>query len=246
MQSGRYPYYAVRKDKSPGIYTTWKECEQQVVGFRSNEYKGFRMLEEAQSWLRAGGIMLHEDLPSHEKIRTVYDMDLPRLLRRVTTASTEKFDDVGGQSNMGTNGSTFIHVEDMELMLLRICALLHIGSPIYVPQPSDSKGGGLMFRYTVVLPENGRGLDLVVHGPAYADERSARQEVAFLMLERLLGATGYMIHDYNYRVMVRMQDPHESSSAETVAGLRERVRVLEEENAELVIQLSRFQEIFDG
>ncbi|QHO45030.1 Ribonuclease H [Arachis hypogaea] len=80
MQSERYPYYAVRKGKSPGIYTTWKECEQQVVGFRNNEYKGFRVLEEAQSWLREGGIMLHEDLPSHGKTRTVYDMDLPRLL----------------------------------------------------------------------------------------------------------------------------------------------------------------------
>ncbi|KAL4307244.1 hypothetical protein AHAS_Ahas16G0258900 [Arachis hypogaea] len=209
MQSGRYPYYAVRKGKSPGIYTTWKECEQQVVGFRNNEYKGFRVFEEAQSWLRAGESCF---------MTTFHRMEKHGLC---------------GQSNMGTNGSTFIHVEDMELMLLRICALLHIGSPIYVPQPPDSKGGGLMFRYTVVLPENGRGLDLVVYGPAYADERSDRQEVAFLMLEPVLGATGYKIHDYNYRVMVCMQDPHESSRAETVVGLRERVRVLEEENAEL-------------
>ncbi|XLS50485.1 hypothetical protein HN51_011162 [Arachis hypogaea] len=89
-------------------------------------------------------------------------MDLPRLLREVTIA-------LGGQSSIMTNGSTFIHVEDMELMLLRICALLHIGSPIYVPQPPDSRGG--------VLPKNGRRLDFVVYGPTYPDERSGVPDV---------------------------------------------------------------------
>ncbi|KAL4370440.1 hypothetical protein AHAS_Ahas06G0066000 [Arachis hypogaea] len=200
MQSERYPYYAVRKGKSPGIYTTWKECEQQVVGFRNNEYKGFRVLEEAQSWLREGGIMLHEDLPSHGKTRTVYDMDLPRLLIGLPlhqlTSSTMWATDVAVLYVHPRGAYGVDAAKDLR-------AFAYWESYI-CPTTTDSKGGGLMFRYTVVLPENSRGLDLVVYGPAYADERTATQEVAFLMLERLLGATGYKIHDYNYRVMVRI------------------------------------------
>lgn len=33
--------YAVRKGKVPGVYTTWAECQEQIKGFKSNEFKKF-------------------------------------------------------------------------------------------------------------------------------------------------------------------------------------------------------------
>ncbi|CAG8764851.1 15147_t:CDS:2, partial [Racocetra persica] len=42
-------YYAVRKDRKPGIYLTWEECESQVKGFSDANYqrdKDLRNLSE--------------------------------------------------------------------------------------------------------------------------------------------------------------------------------------------------------
>ncbi|QHO23963.1 Ribonuclease H [Arachis hypogaea] len=52
-EAGRFPFYAVCKGRVPGVYRTWKECEQQVNGFRNCEYRGFRDLDEALAWLRS-------------------------------------------------------------------------------------------------------------------------------------------------------------------------------------------------
>lgn len=44
-------YYAVRKGKTPGIYTSWPECEVQVKGFPGCEYKSFKTEEEANAYI---------------------------------------------------------------------------------------------------------------------------------------------------------------------------------------------------
>ena len=46
-------YYAVRKGKTPGIYTTWAECERNVHGFPGAIYKSFKTLEEAEEFVNA-------------------------------------------------------------------------------------------------------------------------------------------------------------------------------------------------
>ena len=43
---GKYPYYAVKQGRTPGVYASWAECEHQTSGFK-NEYKGFKTREEA-------------------------------------------------------------------------------------------------------------------------------------------------------------------------------------------------------
>lgn len=40
-------YYVVWVGKSPGIYTTWNECEKQVLGFEGAKYKSFITYDEA-------------------------------------------------------------------------------------------------------------------------------------------------------------------------------------------------------
>ncbi|XLS74461.1 hypothetical protein HN51_031326 [Arachis hypogaea] len=100
----------------------------------------------------------------------------------------------------------FLHVEDIELLLMHACSSLGIRAPIFVCQENMSSEEAVRFVFTVVLPYNSRGLELVAHGPTSADVRMARQEVSFAMLEKMVAATGYGICDYNYRTVARMEE----------------------------------------
>lgn len=42
-------YYVVWQGKRPGIYPTWEECKEQVVGVQGAQYKSFDTLAEAES-----------------------------------------------------------------------------------------------------------------------------------------------------------------------------------------------------
>lgn len=45
---GKKKYYVVWKGITPGIYTTWDECESQVFGYDEALYKSFTSIEEAE------------------------------------------------------------------------------------------------------------------------------------------------------------------------------------------------------
>lgn len=47
-------YYAVKNGRKNGIYTTWKECEEQIKSFPGQEYKSFKTLEEANAYINKG------------------------------------------------------------------------------------------------------------------------------------------------------------------------------------------------
>ena len=54
-------YYAVKKGRKIGIFSTWEECESMVKGFKGALYKSFSSLEDAQNYL-------NEQIPSfHEQ-----------------------------------------------------------------------------------------------------------------------------------------------------------------------------------
>lgn len=40
-------YYVVWKGRTPGIYTTWDECQEQILGYRNASYKSYKTIEEA-------------------------------------------------------------------------------------------------------------------------------------------------------------------------------------------------------
>lgn len=44
-------YYAVKKGRETGLFTTWGACEAQVKGFSGAVYKSFKTEKEAQEWL---------------------------------------------------------------------------------------------------------------------------------------------------------------------------------------------------
>ncbi|KAH9217348.1 hypothetical protein DL95DRAFT_386504, partial [Leptodontidium sp. 2 PMI_412] len=43
--------YVVRKGRIPGLYLTWEDCQEQVDGFKGNNYESFVLLKDAeQAW----------------------------------------------------------------------------------------------------------------------------------------------------------------------------------------------------
>jgi ribonuclease HI len=43
-------YYAVRAGKAPGVYMTWKECQEQTTGFKGASYKSFISRQDAEDF----------------------------------------------------------------------------------------------------------------------------------------------------------------------------------------------------
>ena len=42
-------WYIVYRGRSPGVYNSWRSCQEQVAGFSNNSYQGFETLQEAQA-----------------------------------------------------------------------------------------------------------------------------------------------------------------------------------------------------
>ena len=49
---GRFAFYAVRRGRTTGIFTSWTLCRAQVSGYPNNEYKGFHTEREALAYLQ--------------------------------------------------------------------------------------------------------------------------------------------------------------------------------------------------
>lgn len=43
-------YYIVKRGRTPGVYYSWPDCQQQVAGFAGAVFKGFETREEAEAW----------------------------------------------------------------------------------------------------------------------------------------------------------------------------------------------------
>lgn len=47
-------FYGVKEGKTPGVYETWKECEEQIKGYSNAVYKKFKTREEALEFIEDG------------------------------------------------------------------------------------------------------------------------------------------------------------------------------------------------
>ncbi|GBN10407.1 Ribonuclease H1 [Araneus ventricosus] len=70
----RKPFYAVHKGKSPGVYKTWTECEQQIKDFPKPWFKKFYSEEEALEFVKKGKVTKKINIPDHgpDKFVTVF------------------------------------------------------------------------------------------------------------------------------------------------------------------------------
>ena len=62
-------FYAVRKGRKTGIFTTWDECRAQVHGFPCAEYKSFPTMEGAKGFMELGmegeNLLPFDENPKH-------------------------------------------------------------------------------------------------------------------------------------------------------------------------------------
>jgi ribonuclease HI len=70
-------FYAVHKGYQPGVYLTWKECEQQVKGYPNPCFRKFSTEEEAQRFVRLGRENIKEDQASSSKPRATKKRERP-------------------------------------------------------------------------------------------------------------------------------------------------------------------------
>ncbi|KAG8945980.1 hypothetical protein FRC04_012098 [Tulasnella sp. 424] len=69
-------FYAVRRGRQPGVYSTWEECKAQVEGFPRAEYKRFGNLKDAEGFIGVAYIettltksaQTYEDSPSPSSV----------------------------------------------------------------------------------------------------------------------------------------------------------------------------------
>lgn len=54
MSKQKPKYYVVWSGRKPGIYLTWDECKNQVIGAQGARYKAFPTMEEAQQAFEGG------------------------------------------------------------------------------------------------------------------------------------------------------------------------------------------------
>ena len=82
-------YYAVRRGRKPGIYTTWSECERQISGYSGQDYRRFSTREEAEEYLGAETAppqqilslrTIEPNIVSSEGVAFNYPMDIPEIV----------------------------------------------------------------------------------------------------------------------------------------------------------------------
>jgi len=54
--AGNCKFYAVRRGRTPGLYFSWADCSQEVLGFKGCEYQSFKSLSEAEEYLFAATV----------------------------------------------------------------------------------------------------------------------------------------------------------------------------------------------
>ncbi|MED6195181.1 8-oxoguanine glycosylase ogg1 [Stylosanthes scabra] len=177
------------RGRVPGVYHNWLECKRQVTGFRNNEFRGFHNREEAEAWL---AVEQGTDGGGNSAEANVGQVMIPQRLEMLR-GSTRTPSCGGGSSSNNSESSERVwddlripnegpvmHMEDMELMLMRACAFFGVGL-------GGEWHSVWVQRYPAEQPH--RGLELVAHGSRSMDETMARQDAAFVMLEKLLSAT---------------------------------------------------------
>lgn len=57
----RNKFYAVCTGRTPGIYTSWPDCQKQVIGYPNAIFKGFATKEDAENFI-------NHNLPNHNQM----------------------------------------------------------------------------------------------------------------------------------------------------------------------------------
>ena len=90
MPSSKQKYYVVWRGHTPGIYTTWEDCQRQTAGFPAAAYKAFPTEAEARQAL-ADGVNAHiaQTQAQHAQKAEATEGAFPKMSNRSTSANPE-------------------------------------------------------------------------------------------------------------------------------------------------------------
>ncbi len=72
-------YYAVKAGKTPGIYETWDECQNQTKGFSGAQFKAFATLKEAENYIVGEEDVCPQEVESADAVNTQIEQKLQTL-----------------------------------------------------------------------------------------------------------------------------------------------------------------------
>ncbi|XLR03063.1 hypothetical protein S83_069261, partial [Arachis hypogaea] len=132
---------------------------------------------------------------------------------------------------------------DVDVMCF-VCARLQVGPPVFFLCDAFRSEGKKYHGFGVSLQSTAKGTNFFVSERLSTDERLARQDAAFIALERLLEELEVNIFDFNFQVVLRYKE--EVAEAHCMARLSVTVHVmmLEKENAELKQKLRLYNQMF--
>lgn len=67
-------FYAVKKGKKTGIFSTWSECQEQVQGYPSAMFKSFKTQEDAEHYLYDVALPTSPVIPKEDEVFVYYSL----------------------------------------------------------------------------------------------------------------------------------------------------------------------------
>ncbi|XLT65303.1 hypothetical protein HN873_021742 [Arachis hypogaea] len=139
---------------------------------------------------------------------------------------------------------SFVLVEDMEQLLLKVCEELNVGPPVFFLRDGYRMGGEDYHGFGVYLQSHSKGINFFVSGRVSTDQKWARRDAAFITLERLLEEAEVKSFYFNYQVALRFKEQAAEARRMATMFVPERVAILEQENANLKRRLELFTHMF--
>lgn len=95
-------YYAVRKGRNTGVFTSWAECQKQTKGFSGAVFKSFTSREEAEAFVHAGstdtGISSGADIQEKKALFAESGVSLSEIEAGALTAYVDGSYHIGTQA----------------------------------------------------------------------------------------------------------------------------------------------------
>ncbi|RYR46303.1 hypothetical protein Ahy_A07g032038 [Arachis hypogaea] len=249
MEHGRFRYYVVRRGREPGIYTIWEECNQQVFGFKGSEHKGFMVRSVAEAWFE----LRKKDSEVEKTVMRSKELEVrfgePKVGESMTVAAEGSNESGSRATNLllheqEFDKESFVLVEDMEQLLLKVCEELNVGPPVFFLRDGYRMGGEDYHGFGVYLQSHSKGINFFVSGRVSTDQKWARRDAAFITLERLLEEAEVKSFYFNYQVALRFKEQAAEARRMATMFVPERVAILEQENANLKRRLELFTHMF--
>ncbi|MGM9891777.1 ribonuclease H family protein [Limosilactobacillus sp.] len=99
-------YYAVKRGRHPGIYSSWAACQREVTGYSGAIYRSFTNRQEAQAWL---GAPVKNQRPSK---RQQLALDLGQFEAEPAAIATIALYTDGGSRNHGNRRGQHVKEND--------------------------------------------------------------------------------------------------------------------------------------